>query len=575
MSFRARPTSTRGRTWDDRDRRSMLLNIGFGVTVAVAVILLLVAFGFSWYNEHLAAAASVNGQSITRDAFRKQFAINSFRNEYQGRRVRTLLTAGHIRTADAQAREEVLSQRSQQGATISLEQLVDGAIMAQLAASQNVTVAEADIDARMAEDATTPEMRHAWLIAVAPELAEGETEFTDAEKAAAKAKADQALADLKAGKDWETVAKAVSTDTTKTQGGDIGYIDENAALDRPFVEAVMAAAQNAPTEVIEGADGIYRIGRTTDVVAPVVDATYESQLKESEIDLADYREALRRDVLRTKLSDAILAGYLVAGPQREVSEIWQQEGQSATGPGAVRVRHILYSPNDDPAAAAQVPEGDAAWTTAEADARAAYAKLQADPSLFDSLARAESDEDAALTSGGKLPYFSTEDAVDPAFAAAIHKPGLQPGQLLEPVKSAFGWHVIQVMHFPTDVEWATTLKGQIDAGTLPFADAARDNSDKEDAVKGGDMGWVTKGQLDPELEKAIFAAPVGKVSDPLTIEGDGVYLFLVNDEQTREPDAIQKAALETAAFSTWYTTQKAGFDITRDPAITAADTTPS
>ena len=96
MSFRARPTSTHGRTWDDRDRRSMLLNIGFGVTVAVAVILLLVAFGYSWYNEHLAAAASVDGQSISRDAFRKQFAINSFRNEVQGRRVRTLLTAGKL-----------------------------------------------------------------------------------------------------------------------------------------------------------------------------------------------------------------------------------------------------------------------------------------------------------------------------------------------------------------------------------------------------------------------------------------------------------------------------------------------
>ena len=572
MSFRARPTSTHGKTWDDRDRRSMLLNIGFGVTVAVAVILLLVAFGYSWYNEHLAAAASVDGQSISRDAFRKQFAINSFRNEVQGRRVRTLLTAGHIRTADANAREAVLQQRSQQAATIALEQLVDGAVMANLAAKQNVTVTDADVDARLAEDATTPEMRHAWMIAVAPELADGETEITDEAKAAAKAKADQALADLQAGKDWEAVANAVSTDATKTQGGDLGYIDENAALDQPFVEAVMAAPQNAPTEVIEGADGTYRIGRTTDVVAPVVDATYQDQIHEAGIDLADYREALRRDVLRTKLNDAILAGYLTAGPQREVSEIWQQEGQSESLPGAIRVRHILYSPNDDPAAAAQVPEGDAAWTAAEADARAAYAKLQADPSLFDSIARAESDEDAAKTSGGKLPYFATEDAVDSAFADAIHKPGLQPGQLLEPVKSAFGWHVVQVMHFPTDVEWANTLKQQIDGGTLPFADAARDNSDKDDAVKGGDMGWVTKGQLDPELEKAIFGAPVGKVSDPLTIEGDGVYLFLVNDEQTREPDAIQKAALESAAFSTWSTTQKDGFDIFRDPAISAADT---
>lgn len=550
----------------------MLLNIGFGVTIVVALLLLLVAFGFSWYNEHLAAAATVDGQSISRDAFRKQFAINAFRNDYQGRRVRTLLTAGHIRTADAQARQTILQQRSQQAATISLEQLVDGAVMAKLAASQNVTVTDADIDARLIEDATTPEMRHAWMIAVAPELAEGDSDFSDEAKAAAKAKAEQALADLQAGKDWDTVARAVSTDATKNQGGDLGYVDENAALDRVFVDSLMAAAPNSPTEVVEGADGTYRIGRITDVVAPAVDATYQSQLADAGISLDDYREALRRDVLRTKLSDAILAGYLAAGPQREVSEIWQASSESEGGDGAVRVRHILYSPNDDPQAAAQVPEGDAAWTKAEEEARAAYDEIKADPSLFDSIARAESDESAAATTGGKLPYFSTDDAVDPAFAAAIHTPGLEPGQLLEPVKSAFGWHVIQVMHFPTDLEWANTLKTQIDAGTLDFADAARDNSDKDDAARGGDMGWIAKGQLDPEIEQAIFAAPVGSVSAPLTVDGDGVYLFLVNQEQTREPDATQKAALETSAFATWYSGRKDGFTIERDPAITASDT---
>ena len=48
------------------------------------------------------------------------------------------------------------------------------------------------------------------------------------------------------------------------------------------------------------------------------------------------------------------------------------------------------------------------------------------------------------------------------------------------------------------------------------------------------MGWVAKGQLDPEVEAAIFAAPIGKVSDPVKIDGDGVYLFLVNEEQTRD-----------------------------------------
>ena len=66
----------------------------------------------------------------------------------------------------------------------------------------------------------------------------------------------------------------MSTDATKDQGGDLGYIDENAALDQPFVEALIAAPQDAPTEVVEGADGIYpRRAQATEIVAPVVDAT--------------------------------------------------------------------------------------------------------------------------------------------------------------------------------------------------------------------------------------------------------------------------------------------------------------
>ena len=127
------------------------------------------------------------------------------------------------------------------------------------------------------------------------------------------------------------------------------------------------------------------------------------------------------------------------------------------------------------------------------------------------------------------------------------------------------------MHYPTDLEWASTLKTQIDGGTLTFADAARDNSDKEDAAKGGDMGWVAKGQLDPQVEAAIFAAPIGKVSDPVKIDGDGVYLFLVTRSRPARRTRRRSRRIETNAFSTWYSDQKDAFKIDRDPAITASD----
>ena len=550
----------------------MLLNIGFGLTVVAALLLLLIAGGVAWYGDHLSAAATVNGQTITKDAYAKQLAINAFRVDYQSRRIRTLLAAGQMRTADATARQSLLDQRTQQADTIALEQLIDGQVQAELAAKQGVTVTPADVDARLAEEATTPEMRHAWMIEVKPEVPTGASVASDTTKAAAKAKADAALADLKAGKDWTEVAKAVSTDASKDQGGDLGFVDKSATLDPAFSVAIQAAAKDTPTDVIEGADGTYRIGRVTEIAAPVVDATLADQVKSAGISMDDFRAALGRDVTRTRLSDAITAPYLVDGPQRQTSEIYMAESSSESADGAIKVRHILYSPNGDASKASTVAADDPAWAVAEAAAKATYEKLKADPSLFDSIARAESDETSAATTGGKLPYFAPVDSIDSSFAAAIFKGGFQPGELLEPVKSAFGWHVVQVMHYPTDAEWSAKLIADINAGKQTFADAARDNSDLANAAQGGDMGWVVKGLEPAEVEKAIFAAPIGKVSDPLVVAGDGTYIFLVNKEEARSPDANQTAQLKATVFPNWYSVQKAAFDITRDASITATAT---
>jgi len=60
---------------------------------------------------------------------------------------------------------------------------------------------------------------------------------------------------------------------------------------------------------------------------------------------------------------------------------------------------------------------------------------------------------------------------------------------------------------------AEDLLKQIKAGG-DFAKLAEQNSDdKSNASKGGDLGWVSRGQMVPEFEKATFALKQGQISD--------------------------------------------------------------
>jgi parvulin-like peptidyl-prolyl isomerase len=158
---------------------------------------------------------------------------------------------------------------------------------------------------------------------------------------------------------------------------------------------------------------------------------------------------------------------------------------------------------------------------------------------------------------------SASGQLDADFAAAIFKPGLKAGDILEPVRSAFGWHVIQVMYFPPDLDQANKLKTQADGGA-DFAQLARDYSDGPEAAKGGELGWVAPYQLDQKSTDAIFATPVGKTTDPVAIDSDGIHIYKVLEEATRTPDGDQKVTLEQSAFSNWYDAKKAAFTIRRD-----------
>jgi peptidyl-prolyl cis-trans isomerase C len=134
----------------------------------------------------------------------------------------------------------------------------------------------------------------------------------------------------------------------------------------------------------------------------------------------------------------------------------QQEGKAAMTPEAmkkvydeavkqmgteqeVRARHIL------------VPT--------EEEAKAVLAEIKKGTD-FAELAKQKSKDPGAAAEGGDLGYFSKEQMV-PEFADAAFK--LEKGQVSEPVKTQFGWHIIKVEDKRTKpVPEFDKVKGQIE-----------------------------------------------------------------------------------------------------------------
>jgi len=569
MTFRVRPVD-RGRTERDPSRRNLYMNVGFGLAVVIAVLILVAVAGTTWYGQHLAAAATIDGQTITRDQFNERAQVEVFRLQQQAARINNEVQAGRLTQSQAETKISAINNQLSSDTFVStvLEKIIDTQIQAKLADQEGVAITDAQIDARILEDKTRKELRHVWLIAVEPVVDSGKLEPTAVQKAAAKQAADDALASIKAGKSFEDVAKSVSTDPTKAAGGDLGWIDDTASEDRAWQAALFKLDVNGVTDVILGEDGTYRIGRVTEIAPPEVDQAWDQKLANAKISQTAYRAAVRSEVVRAALEDKVVADDSQPGVQRRVAELFIPD-QTDLGKDAIKVRHILYSPKDDPSGAANVPESDPTWSQAELAAKATYETLQKDPSKFDSIARKESDEQSARGddgTGGKLPYFdetSADKGLDPDFAKAILAPGLQPGQILPPFKSAFGWHVVQVMYRPPDSDEIAKLRDQAVNGG-DWKTIVRDFSEGPKQTASGDIGWVRLGTLDDRLTSVILATPKGQFTSVIDAKDDGLYVFKVIDERSQDPDKDETASIEANAFTNWYTGKKAAATITRD-----------
>lgn len=580
MTFNARSASRRGDRSRDTGRRTLFTNLAFGLIVLAAFLILAAAAGASYYGDHLAAVATVDGHTINKDDLRDRFSVDVWRLNELESQLRDAVSTGRITKDQSDQQIAQIDQAKQDQQTIlsqSLQNLVDAQLQTELAAKMGITVTPADIDAKLLDEATRPEARDVWVIEFQPDVTAPATTPTPIQTSVALGKANAALAQLKAGTAWETVAKQ-STDLTDPAGGDLGMTEKaNSSLDPAYLDAVFAVQNNGITDVVKGADGIFRIGRVTNIIPTSVDPNYQQSITDKGISMDVYRKAVQADVTRTDLDNRIVADSTTKpSDQRHVLEIMltQQTDQNTGQPivtDQVDARHILYAPTSDPSASAP-PSNDPGWEVAHQHALQTYYELLKDPSKFASIAASDSADTGSAANGGDLGYLSQTDLVKP-FGDAIFAPNLTPNEILPPVQTQFGWHVIQFVARRQPA--LTRMSGFTLDLAKPGADfgaMAKANSETSDASKGGDMGWIAPNQLSSTLETAIDKLAVNQVSDVVT-DGTSLYLFKVIDEQTRLPDADQIATLKTGAFQNWYDGQKANASITTDPAYSTPSST--
>jgi peptidyl-prolyl cis-trans isomerase D len=75
--------------------------------------------------------------------------------------------------------------------------------------------------------------------------------------------------------------------------------------------------------------------------------------------------------------------------------------------------------------------------------------------------------------------------------------------------------------------------------------ARRDSEDPSTAAQGGDVGWITQGQLPPALDKAVFALSKGAISDVIETPA-GLQILKVEDIREEKTETLKEARAEIA-----------------------------
>jgi peptidyl-prolyl cis-trans isomerase SurA len=232
----------------------------------------------------------------------------------------------------------------------------------------------------------------------------------------------------------------------------------------------------------------------------------------------ELREQVRREMIIQRVQAGNVNQRIQVTEQEVDNYLKSEEGQARTSPD-YRLAHVLIPVPSD---------------ASEAQRKQAKAKAEA---VAKALRNGASYENVNGVQGSDLGWRKQQDL--PSLSADVTS-SLQDGDVSEPLQSASGYHVVQLLASRGVTELvdqtkvrhillktsairdeeqsrqlAADLRQRVKQGES-FAELAKKFSeDIGSAQEGGSLGWTTPGQLVPEFEKAMDNTAVGDISPPV------------------------------------------------------------
>lgn len=296
---------------------------------------------------------------------------------------------------------------------------------------------------------------------------------------------------------------------------------------------------------------------------------FVARLSADGLDYGTFREQIRRDMIMTRVQQRRV-GDRVRITDADINEFLKSPAARDMFSDSYRIAHILVAvPEVSGVEQVKAAEEKVAGLLAEARAGADFADLAA-----------RNSDAANALEGGDLGW-RTSARLPSLFAGVVIN--MKPGDIAGPLRSGSGFHLVKMMERKSDAqrmvqqsklrhvliklsairnssearELAKQLRERIAGGEDFAAVAKRHSEDFGSALAGGDLGWVSPGQMVEEFETIANATATGTLSDVFETQYGWHFLQVL---ERRDQDTTDEFRRLQARNAVW----KRKFDVELD-----------